>query len=124
MHACHSERSPAKRRICLRRLAEGAMCALTGAMLLVLNGCGGGPTAADGPPPPPPPSVTVSYVSVYYGLSSPLDLPYAIAGQGSFQLLVAGTGFTQSSVVNWNGSALPTNCGCGAGTYTNTTASV
>ena len=100
------------------------MCALTGAMLLVLNGCGGGPTAADGPPPPPPPSVTVSYVSVYYGLSSPLDLPYAIAGQGSFQLLVAGTGFTQSSVVNWNGSALPTNCGCGAGTYTNTTASV
>lgn len=47
-------------------------------------------------------------VGAYYGLTSPLNLGHAIAGQGAFQLLLTGTGFTSSSVAQWNGQALAT----------------
>jgi hypothetical protein len=40
-----------------------------------------------------------------------LNLPYAVARQASFLLLINGRGFTASSVVDWNGSPLPTNFG-------------
>src|SRR5438093_6128885 len=110
MRACHSERSRAKRRICFRHQPGAVLCALTGAMLLVLNGCGGGPTAGDGPPPPP--SVSINGVSPFYAAGTGLSgSNYAIAGQGPFQLLVNGTGFTNSSVVQWNGNPLPTQFG-------------
>jgi hypothetical protein len=38
-------------------------------------------------------------------------LPYAIAGQGAFTLLLNGAGFTSSSIVSWNGNALSTAFG-------------
>lgn len=38
-------------------------------------------------------------------------MPYAIAGQGAFSLLVNGSGFTSSSVLEWNGSQLSTQVG-------------
>ncbi|MGH7743986.1 MAG: hypothetical protein ACREQ5_04100 [Candidatus Dormibacteria bacterium] len=50
-------------------------------------------------------------MAAFYGVSSPLDLTYAIAGQGEFQLLANGTGLTASSVLEWNGSPLPTTFG-------------
>ncbi len=78
---------------------------------LALGGCAGGAAAGGGPPPPPPPTLTIKSVGAYYAGNSPLKLPYAIAGQGSFMLLVDGTGFTSSSVVEWNGSPLPTQFG-------------
>jgi len=78
---------------------------------LALGGCAGGAAAGGGPPPPPPPTLTIKSVGAYYAGNSPLNLPYAIAGQGSFMLLVDGTGFTSSSVVEWNGSPLPTQFG-------------
>jgi hypothetical protein len=84
-------------------------CFLVG---LLLSGCGG-IGAGGGGSPPPPPSLTLKTVAAYYGGSSPLNLTYAIAGQGSFTLLVNGTGFTNSSVVEWNGNPIPTTFGDG-----------
>lgn len=64
-------------------------------------------TAGSGNPPPPP-TIAIKSMSTYYGVGSTTNLPYAIAGLGSFQLLVNGTGFSNSSVVEWNANALPT----------------
>lgn len=50
-------------------------------------------------------------MGTWYGLGDPLNLAYAIAGQASFTLLINGKGFTPSSVVEWNGTPLPTNFG-------------
>ena len=82
----------------------GGLC-----QFLALIGCaagsgGGGST----PPPPPPPTISILAVGAYYGQGSVLNLEYAIAGQGSFLLLLEGSGFTSTAVVEWNGSALPT----------------
>ncbi len=87
-----------------------ALCVLFGALLsgTLLSGCNGA-TSGGGPPPPPNPAIKT--VGPYYGEGSPLNLPYAIAGQGPFLLLVDGTGFANSSVVEWNGSPLPTQFG-------------
>jgi hypothetical protein len=67
-----------------------------------------------------PPSPSIRTLAAYYGGASPLNSGYAIAGQGSFMLLVNGTGFTESSMVEWNGAPLPTHFGDG----TDLTASV
>ncbi len=88
-----------------------ALWGVFGTAGLVLSGCGGGTPASNSPPPPPPPSATISIVGAYYAQNSYISLPYAIAGQGAFQLLVNGAGFTSSSVVDWNGSPLPTQFG-------------
>lgn len=75
---------------------------------LVLCSCGAG---AGGKGAPPPPSISIKGVGVFYSISSPLSLPYAISGQGSFTMPVDGTGFSASSVVEWNGNPLPTQFG-------------
>lgn len=80
---------------------------LLACLLAYVGGCSGGDSK--GPPPPPP--LTVKTIGAFYGATPSLNLPFAIAGQGSFQLLVNGTGFTSSSVVNWNGSPLSTQFG-------------
>ena len=85
---------------------------VSGALLWALilgGGCnagGGGGTA-----PPPPKEITIKSLSAYYPGNSALSLPYAIAGQGAFTLLVNGTGFTASSTVQWNGNAAATQYG-------------
>ncbi len=76
---------------------------------VLLNGCNGNTSGGGGPPPPP--SVTIKSISVYYPGNSFLSGTYAIAGQGAFTLLVNGTGFTSSTVVDWNGNPLPTQFG-------------
>lgn len=74
--------------------------------LTYAGGCNGGGGSNN---PPPPPSLTIKSVAANYGPGSPLTgLSYAVAGQGSFTLLANGTGFTTSSVVEWNGSPLTT----------------
>jgi hypothetical protein len=55
--------------------------------------------------------VTIKSISVHYANNSALSLPFAIAGQPGFQLLVSGTGFSNSAVVQWNGNALTTMFG-------------
>ena len=59
-------------------------------------------------PPPPPPTVSIKSISVFYPANSALDANFAIAGQGGFTLLVNGSGFSSSTVVQWNGNPLPT----------------
>jgi hypothetical protein len=78
---------------------------------LALSGCNGG---MGGAPPPPPPSIKLRGVFAFYPANSSLNLPFAIAGQGAFTLLVNGTGFSSLSVVEWNGSTLPTTPGDGS----------
>lgn len=77
-------------------------------LLTYAGGCNGGDTKG---PPPPPLAPTIKAVGAFYGATPTLNLPYAIAGQGSFQLLVNGTGFSSSSVVEWDGNQLPTQFG-------------
>jgi hypothetical protein len=74
---------------------------------LFVCGCAGGASGGGGGDGPPP-TVTIKSISTYYSNNSALSLPFAIAGQPGFQLLVNGTGFTNSAVVQWNGNALPT----------------
>jgi hypothetical protein len=75
---------------------------------LALSGCNGG---MGGGSPPPPPIISLRSVIANYPANSTLNLPFAIAGQGAFTLLVNGTGFSSSSVAEWNGSPLPTTPG-------------
>lgn len=89
-------RKPAMRTLLVGTLAFMAAC----------NGGGGGSSS-----PPPPPNITIKAVSAFYGVNSSLPAQYAIAGQGAFQLLVNGSGFSNSFVVKWNGNALPTMFG-------------
>src|SRR5437868_4173125 len=74
-------------------------CLLPIALLLsgVLAGCGGGGQVTTPPPPnnPVPTSVSVSPTS-------------GVAGSAAFMLIVTGTNFLPSSMVQWNGSARPT----------------
>jgi len=71
----------------------------------VTPGCGGGQGS------PPPPKISLGNLGAYYGVGSQLNLTYAIAGEGSFTLLANGTGFTSSSVIEWNGVLLVTTFG-------------
>lgn len=52
-------------------------------------------------PPPPPPSITVNTLAPNY----------TVAGTGNTNLYINGNGFTASSVVQWNGTPLPTTYG-------------
>lgn len=74
----------------------------------LLSGCTGG---SGGGGNPPPPTVTIKSISTFYANNTPLSLAFAIAGQAGFTLLVNGTGFTNSAVVEWNGNPLPTMFG-------------
>jgi hypothetical protein len=83
---------------------------LAAAAALVTAVAGGGA----GAPASPSESIAIQSVSTLYPDKPALNLPYAIAGQGAFTLLVNGTGFASSSVVQWNGSSQPTTFGDGS----------
>jgi Tol biopolymer transport system component len=73
--------------------------------------CNGGGGSSQTQPPPTPP-ITINSVAPWYGVGNALtSVQFAIAGQGSFQLLANGTGFTPSTVLEWNGAVLPTQFG-------------
>ncbi len=86
-------------------LAAFVACALGGS---IFNGCSDKGGAG---PPPPPAAISIKSISVFYSGNSSLNGAFAIAGQGSFTLLVNGQGFTNTSLVNWNGSVLSTQFG-------------
>jgi trimeric autotransporter adhesin len=92
-------------RCAIRKVAVRAILSGTMASIAACNGGG------SGTPPPPPPSISIKSVSAFYAGNGFLSLPYAIAGQGAFILLVNGSGFSNSSVVKWGGNALPTTFG-------------
>ncbi len=76
--------------------AKAAAALVVAVAALVTTECGGGV----GPPPPPGSPVLNVLVP-----------NYAVAGTGSTSIFVNGTGFTNSSVVQWNGTPLPTTFG-------------
>jgi len=91
------------RKVAVRAILSGAMASIAA--------CNGGGQGSGTPPPPPPPNISIKSVSTFYAGNGFLSLPYAIAGQGAFILLVNGSGFSNSSVVKWGGNALPTTFG-------------
>ena len=68
------------------------------AFAAVTLGCGGGQISSQ---PPPPPAIKVGT----------LVPSYAVAGGSPFNFFVNGSGFSESSVVQWNGTAVPTTFG-------------
>jgi len=79
-------------------------------VLVWAGGCNGNASSTNSHLPPP--SITLKGLSADYGPGSPLTgLSYAIAGQGNFHLLANGAGFTPSTVLEWDGQALPTTFG-------------
>jgi outer membrane protein assembly factor BamB len=78
------------------------LCASLTLLTLLLTGCGGSDSGSSTPTPPPPsPPAAVTLMSL-----SP-----ASTTEGSADVVVtaAGTGFTTSSTVDWNGVALKTS---------------
>ncbi len=76
----------------------GGVSSLLAVILAVgMWGCGGGQNNS----PPPPPKITV-------GVLVP---NYTVAGTGTLSFFVNGSGFTPSSVVQWNGTPIPTSYG-------------
>src|SRR5579864_7486047 len=61
-------------------------------LALVATGCGGGNSS-----PTPPPTLTTLAPNV------------AVAGSADLIITATGSGFTMSSILNWNGTALTTN---------------
>ncbi len=73
-----------------------------------LSGCaGGGGKITDPPPPPAQITLTLDVPSISVDSGN----NFVTAGAPSFTLLVAGTGFTASSQILWNGSDLTTTYG-------------
>ncbi len=86
-----------------------ARCALAG-MLVAVAGCGGGGIGGGGGGTPPP-AITLT-------MAGPFNAAYegnnwVVAGIPGFTLLATGTGFTSTCVIEWNGTALPTQYGSG-----------
>ncbi len=86
------------------KLAGGLMLLI---LVLTTSGCGAGGRQQTLPPP----QITLGHVAAYYSVTSQLNLDYAIAGEGAFTLLANGSGFTTSSVIEWNGAPLATTFG-------------
>lgn len=66
--------------------------------IFFISGCGGGKGATQ------PPRITIDTLAP----------SYSVAGGSGFSLVVNGSGFTSSSVVQWNGTSVPTTFGSGS----------
>jgi WD40-like Beta Propeller Repeat len=75
------------------------------------SGCGGGGGNGGGTVtnPPPPPQIKLVGISPYEVPNSGNN--FVVAGASSFTLLAGGIGFTASSQILWNGTALTTTFG-------------
>lgn len=90
----------------LNRVRWFAGFLVTGLIMLTASGCGGsggGTTIIV-----PPPIITLTSTTPYL-VSGGQN--WVVAGVKGFSLLANGTGFTSTSVMQWNGTALPTQFG-------------
>ena len=78
-------------------------------LLGMLAGGGGGSTTGVKKGPPPPQQIVLTVVGPYNVLDSGNN--WVPAGTAQFMLDTGGTGFTSTSVVEWNGSALASQFG-------------
>lgn len=88
---------------------------------LGMTGCGAGTTGNKGGTTPPP-SLTLTQVGPYNATLEGSN--WVVAGVPGFTLLATGTGFTSASVIEWNGSALPTQFGSSTGLAATVTAAM
>ena len=73
-------------------------------------GCGGSNSGdRGGTSPPPPPAITLTLTGPYDATLQGNN--WVVAGVPGFTLLATGTGFTSTSVFEWNGTMLPTQYG-------------
>lgn len=84
-----------------RRLAGIGRVVVFAVFLLCTVGCGAGTQNSQQAPAPPIKVAT-------------LVPSYAVAGSSAFDVFVNGSGFTAFSIVQWNGTALPTTFGTSA----------
>ncbi|MGD0831759.1 MAG: hypothetical protein ABR907_12495 [Terracidiphilus sp.] len=85
----------------------------SGLIVLATAGCGGsggGVTKVIIPPP----ALTLTSIAPYNASVYGTSPPWVAAGIQGFSLLANGTGFTSTSVLEWNGSPLPTQFGTSA----------
>jgi trimeric autotransporter adhesin len=87
--------------VAVTRMGELVGAFALAALALAGAGCGGGQSSSQQPPPP----------AITAGVLVP---SYTVAGGGAFTFFVNGGGFTPSSVVQWNGSPVPTTFGTNA----------
>ncbi len=96
----------------MNRSPRLAVVLIVGMLASFESGCGGGSTTTTTNPPPP--TVTLTIVA-------PADVAmsgnnWVVAGVPGFTLLATGTGFmSTTSVVQWNGTAIPTQPGSNTG---------
>lgn len=88
----------------LRKLTVLALSLLT----LSVVGCGSGGGGV-GTTKPPPPNITLTLVGPYNATLEGNN--WVVAGIPEFTLLATGTGFTATSIIQWNGTSLPTQYG-------------
>jgi hypothetical protein len=77
-------------------------------------GCGGGSSYSSPPPPPPPtpnPVPTIASVN-----PNPILVFVPIGGSPNPEIVVTGTNFVQSSIIQWNGSAVLFTANSGSAT--------
>jgi hypothetical protein len=80
---------------------------VTGLLVLVASGCGGSGGVATQIIVPPP-AITLTNTAPYLVAGGQ---NWVVAGVKGFTLLANGTGFTSTSVMQWNGTALPSQFG-------------
>ncbi len=80
--------------------------------MLAASGCGGsgGGTQII----PPPKTLTLTAIAPYNASTYGISPPWVPAGIQGFTLMANGTGFTSTTVMQWNGAALPTQFGSSA----------
>jgi Tol biopolymer transport system component len=76
--------------------------------MLAALGCGGGGGTQIIPPPK---TLTLTGIAPYNASTYGISPPWVPAGIQGFTLLANGTGFTSTTVMQWNGAALPTQFG-------------
>jgi hypothetical protein len=84
-----------------------SVLSLLGLFCAVVSGCGS--SGGGGTHPPPPPQIKLTGIAPYQVQDEGNN--FVVAGTPSFTLLAAGSGFTASSQVLWNGTSLTTTFG-------------
>jgi Tol biopolymer transport system component len=87
-------------------------CLALTCVLSCIMGCGGNSGVGSGSALPPP-TITLTLVGPYNVTLG--GTSWVVAGGPTFTLVATGTGFTSSSVIQWNGSPLATQFGSSTG---------
>ena len=95
-----------------QRAVRAILGSALGGVILYVSACGGSGSGGGGTTPPPP-AITLTLVGPYNAAMSGQN--WVVAGIPGFTLLATGTGFTSSSVIQWNGSAMATQFGSSTG---------